>query len=79
LLQKEWAKADEKFWSSKVGAKFVILNSYAIDSSSLSLGYALESAMFDLDGEVSVGELCLLEKSNNRVIPLSNTAIWENL
>ncbi|MFA6585593.1 MAG: class I SAM-dependent methyltransferase [Candidatus Paceibacterota bacterium] len=55
---------------------FVILNSYAIDSSSLSLGYALEDAMKVLDGEVSVGELCLLEKSNNRTISLSNTAIW---
>jgi 23S rRNA (cytosine1962-C5)-methyltransferase len=56
---------------------FVILNSYAIDSSSLSLGYALESVMKGLKGEVSAGELCLLEKSNSRTIPLSNTAIWE--
>jgi len=56
---------------------FVILNSYAIDSSSLSLGYALENAMEGLHGEVSVGELCLLEKSNGRNIPLSNTAIWK--
>ena len=56
---------------------FVILNSYAIDSSSLSLDYALENAMKDLKGEVISGELCLLEKSNGRNIPLSNTAIWE--
>lgn len=56
---------------------FVILNSYAIDSSSLALGYALEDAMKGLKGEVSSGELCLLEKSNNRAIPLSNTAIWD--
>jgi 23S rRNA (cytosine1962-C5)-methyltransferase len=55
---------------------FVILNSYAIDSSSLSLGYALEDAMSDLNGQISSGELCLLEKSNKRIIPLSNTAIW---
>ena len=58
---------------------FVILNSYAIDSSSLSLGYALEDAMKGLNGEVSSGELCLLEKSNGRKISLSNTAIWEKL
>lgn len=58
---------------------FVILNSYAIDSSSLSLGYALEAAMNGLEGEVSTGELCLLEKSNNRTIPLSNTAVWTAL
>jgi len=55
---------------------FVILNSYAIDSSSLSLGYALEDAMKGLKGEVVFGELCLLEKSNGRNIPLSNTAIF---
>lgn len=55
---------------------FVILNSYAIDSSSLSLGYALEDAMKDLKGEVISGELCLLEKSNGRDISLSNTAIF---
>ncbi|MEK7088568.1 MAG: class I SAM-dependent methyltransferase [Patescibacteria group bacterium] len=55
---------------------FVILNSYAVDSSSLSLGYALENAMSGLNGEVSSGELCLLEKSNGRNISLSNTAIW---
>ena len=56
---------------------FVILNSYAINSSSLSLGYALENAMNGLKGKISFGELCLLEKSNNRTISLSNTAIWE--
>ncbi|MES2023254.1 MAG: class I SAM-dependent methyltransferase [Patescibacteria group bacterium] len=56
---------------------FVILNSYAIDASSLSLGYALENAMMEMKGEVSCGELCLLEKSKGRNIPLSNTAIWE--
>lgn len=55
---------------------FVILNSYAIDASSLSLGYALEEAMKGLEGETISGELCLLEKSNNRIIPLSNTAIF---
>jgi 23S rRNA (cytosine1962-C5)-methyltransferase len=55
---------------------FVILNSYAIDSSSLSLGYALEDAMKGLKGEVTSGELCLLEKSNGRNISLSNTAIF---
>ena len=58
---------------------FVILNSYAIDSSSLSLSYALEDAMKELNGSVSSGELCLFEKSNKRTIPLSNTAIWSAL
>jgi len=55
---------------------FVILNSYAIDSSALSLGYTLEDTMQGLGGEIKQGELCLLEKSKGRTIPLSNTAIW---
>ncbi len=55
---------------------FVILTSYSIDSSSLSLGYALEEMMKDFSGNTEAGELCALEKSNSRVIPLANTAVW---
>ncbi|MFA6177914.1 MAG: class I SAM-dependent methyltransferase [Candidatus Paceibacterota bacterium] len=55
---------------------FVILTSYAIDSSSLSLGYALFDIMKNLKGNTEQGELCVLEKSNNRIIPLANTAVW---
>jgi len=58
---------------------FVILTSYAVDVSSLSLAYALESAMKDFGGEAESGELCVIEKSNNRAIPLANTAVWKNL
>jgi len=58
---------------------FVILTSYAIDSSSLPLGYALEETMRDFSGNVESGELCVLEKSNNRIIPLANTAVWSNI
>ncbi len=58
---------------------FVILNSYATDSSSLSLGYALENAMKGLGGKTESGELCLPEKSAGRLIPLSNCAIWSNV
>jgi 23S rRNA (cytosine1962-C5)-methyltransferase len=58
---------------------FVILTSYAIDSSSLSLGYALEGAMKDFSGTVETGELCVLEKSNKRIIPFANTAVWGSL
>jgi 23S rRNA (cytosine1962-C5)-methyltransferase len=56
---------------------FVILTSYAIDSSSLSLGHALSETMKDLGGEVTTGEMCILEKSNGRAIPLANTAVWQ--
>ncbi len=56
---------------------FVIITSYAIDSSSLSLGYALEDMMKDFNGQIEQGELCVLEKSKNRIIPLANTATWQ--
>lgn len=55
---------------------FVILTSYAIESSSLSLGYALSEMMKDFGGQIESGELCVLEKSNERTIPLANTAVW---
>jgi 23S rRNA (cytosine1962-C5)-methyltransferase len=55
---------------------FVILTSYAIDSSSLSLGYALADTMKDFGGKAEQGELCVLEKSNKRIISLANTAVW---
>lgn len=58
---------------------FVILTSYAIDSSSLSLGYALSETMKDFKGNIEAGELCVLEKSNKRLIPLANTAVWSNI
>lgn len=55
---------------------FVILTSYATESSSLSLGYALAETMKDYGGKVESGELCVLEKSNNRLISLAKTAVW---
>ena len=55
---------------------FVILTSYAVDSFSLPLGYALSEMMKSFSGTVKAGELCILEKSQNRLIPLANTAIW---
>jgi 23S rRNA (cytosine1962-C5)-methyltransferase len=66
---------------------FVILTSYAIDSSALSLGYALEEMMKparppasraggDFSGTTETGELCVLEKSNSRLISLAHTAVW---
>lgn len=57
---------------------FVILTSYATDSSALSLGSALEEIMKDFKGEIKQGELCVLEKSKKRLISLANTAVWES-
>lgn len=56
---------------------FVILTSYATDSSSLSLGHALTDTMKNFAGEVEAGELCVIEKSNGREISLANTAVWQ--
>jgi 23S rRNA (cytosine1962-C5)-methyltransferase len=58
---------------------FVILTSYAVDSSSLSLGYALADTMKDFKGKIETGELCVLEKSNQRLISLANTAVWSKI
>ncbi len=55
---------------------FVILTSYAVESSSLSLGHALESSMKGLGGGTEQGELCIIEKSTGREISLANTAVW---
>jgi 23S rRNA (cytosine1962-C5)-methyltransferase len=55
---------------------FVILTSYATEASSLSLGYALAETMKAFSGITEQGELCVLEKSNNRLIPLANTVVW---
>ena len=55
---------------------FVILTSYATESSSLSLGYALEETMKGFNGKTEVGELCVEEKSSKRIISLANTAVW---
>jgi len=32
--------------------------------------------MKNFEGQIEAGELCVLEKSNNRIIPLANTAVW---
>ena len=42
----------------------------------IQLGNALENLMKDFSGTIDAGELCVLEKSNNRMISLANTAIW---
>jgi 23S rRNA (cytosine1962-C5)-methyltransferase len=59
-------------------ALFVILTSYATDSSSLTLDYALADMMKGFSGTMESGELCILEKSNGRIISLANTVIWSS-
>lgn len=56
---------------------FVILTSYAIESSALSLGYALENLKSKYGGGINAGEMCILESSSGKFISLANTAVWE--
>ncbi|HEY4503053.1 MAG TPA: class I SAM-dependent methyltransferase [Candidatus Paceibacterota bacterium] len=55
---------------------FVILTSYTTDYSSLAPGYALGEIMKSFKGKIEVGELCLKEESNDRLVSLANTAVW---
>ncbi len=56
---------------------FVILTSYAIESSALSLGYALENIKIKYGGNIEAGEMCIEESSSGKLISLANTAVWE--
>lgn len=56
---------------------FVILTSYAIESSSLSLGYSLSNLKTKYGGDIEVGEMCIEESSSGKLISLANTAVWQ--
>ena len=57
---------------------FIILNSYAIRASYLSLHYALKDAMQRFAGSVQSGELCITEEQKNpRQISTAIFARWE--
>lgn len=57
---------------------FIILTSYNTDSSALVLGYVLDEVMKNFTGKIEQGELCLKEKSSNRIVSLAHTAIWQS-
>ncbi len=55
-------------------AKFLLINGYATNSSSLALGNVLEDAMTtrtDLKGQIEFGELCLKHKFGQKKLPVS--------
>ena len=57
---------------------FIILNSYAIRTSHLSLHYALEEAMKSFSGHIESGELLIIEDQKNpRKISTAIFARWE--
>jgi 23S rRNA (cytosine1962-C5)-methyltransferase len=58
---------------------FIILNSYAIRSSFLSLHYILQEVMNIYDGKVESGEISILEEQPNpREISTAIFARWEH-
>ena len=58
---------------------FIILNSYAIRASYLSLHYALKDVMQGFPGSVQSGELCITEEQKNpRQISTAIFARWES-
>ncbi len=56
---------------------FVIVNAYAISSSSLMLQNVLEDYLGDLGGTITSGELVLQEKTNKRLLSTGIFARWE--
>ena len=57
------------------GAKFLIVNGYATNSSALSLSNLLEDATKKLNGKIEFGELCL-KQSSGRMISTGIFARW---
>ena len=55
---------------------FVIVNAYAISSSSLMLQNVLEDNLKNLGGEIEVGELALKEKSSDRLLSTGIFGRW---
>lgn len=55
---------------------FIVLTAYAIRSSSLSVYYALQEMVAGLGGELTTGELALVERSAGRMLSTAIFARW---
>ena len=55
---------------------FLIITAYAIRSSALTLYYALEEMLSGMNGKITVGELCMREKSADRQISQAIFGRW---
>jgi 23S rRNA (cytosine1962-C5)-methyltransferase len=55
---------------------FIVITAYAIQASSLSLYYSVESSFKGYGGELSCGELALQEKSAGRLLPMAIYVRW---
>jgi len=57
---------------------FICLTAYAIRASALSLYYGLEEITAGLSGQISAGELALVERSAGRMISMALYARWKS-
>lgn len=57
---------------------FIIINAYAISSSSLMLKNVMEDYFSNLNGEIKIGELVLKEKTNNRPLSTGIFGKWSS-
>lgn len=57
---------------------FVIVNAYAVSTSSTSLANILQGKLQNLKGNITNGELTLKEKSGGRTLSTGIYAIWQN-
>ena len=55
---------------------FVVMTAYAIRASALSAYYALQEMLHGLGGELSTGELALIERSAGRRLSTAIFARW---
>ena len=58
---------------------FILVTAYAVKASSLTLYYALDEILRPFQGELSVGEVCLQEKNNKRLLSMAIFARWSSL
>ena len=57
---------------------FILVTAYAVKASSLTLYYALDEILRQFSGELSIGEVCLQEKNNKRLLSMAIFARWSS-
>jgi 23S rRNA (cytosine1962-C5)-methyltransferase len=58
---------------------FLVITAYAIRASALSLHFTIQETMSSFKGNLSSGELILIEKSAGRILSMAITSRWSSL
>jgi 23S rRNA (cytosine1962-C5)-methyltransferase len=58
---------------------FIVLTAYAVKASAITLYYALDEIMKSHHGIIQAGEIALIEKSANRLLPTAIYARWKGM